>query len=301
MSSGPEALPKTENSMFRAMGAPAFTFFGGRWTQPPPPASEQPEKTRARQQSRRAVSVFILGRDVFRELFGGEGGEQVAQFGVDVFGARDGLGDFFAKELAVALAQAVKGDAHGRFGEMKLCCELGVRGVGGASGEAGEQRVELAGMIVFGAEACGDRIEKGEGPRAVEGEIRSERIASGRVDRRFGGRRVERRQEVGAAFFGAGVVAEICEIVVERAEEKGAEASAFTAGGGEGFEAEEAGEETLHGVVGVGGGETAAAGVGEERCAVERAEFAEGAIGAFAGGEDKRPAGGGESVAHLMK
>lgn len=70
----------------------------------------------------------------------------MAEFGVDVFGAGDGLGDFFAEELAVALAKAVQGEAHGRFGSVKLCCELGVRGVGGASGEAGEQRVEMVGV-----------------------------------------------------------------------------------------------------------------------------------------------------------
>lgn len=45
----------------------------------------------------------------------------------------------------------------------------------------------------------------------------------------------------------------------------------------------------------------AATGVGEERCAVKRAEFTEGSVGAFTGGEDEGPAGGGEGVVYLMK
>lgn len=57
----------------------------------------------------------------------------------------------------------------------------------------------------------------------------------------------------------------------------------------------------MHSVVGVSGGEMAATGVGEERCAVKRAEFTEGSVGAFTGGEDEGPAGGGEGVVYLMK
>lgn len=220
----------------------------------------------------------------------------MAEFGVDVFGAGNGLGDLFAEELAVTLAEAVEGDAHGGFGEAELGGEIGVRGVGGAAGQAGEQRVEVIGAGVFGAEACGDGVEEGEGPGAVEGRV------GGGIGGRKTGQLIERSGETFVTTGGAGVVAEVGEIVVEGAEEKGAEASAFAAGGGEGFEAEEAGEKTLNGIVGVGGGETAAAGVGEERGAVERAEFAEGAAGAFAGGEDESPAGGGEGVAtHRMK
>jgi hypothetical protein len=226
----------------------------------------------------------------------------VAEFGVDVFGAGDGLGDFFAEEVAVALAEAVEGDAHGGFGEAELGCEIGVRGVGGASGKAGEQRVELFGAGVFGAEAGVDGVEEGEGPGAVEGAVGPEVGAGGGGEGGFGGGGVERGEKVRAAFFGARVVAEVGEVVVKRAEEKGSEASAFAAGGGEGFKAEEAGKKPLHGVVCIREGKSAATRVGEQWRPVKRAEFAEGAVGAFTGGEDEGPAGGGErGVTHRMK
>jgi hypothetical protein len=168
--------------------------------------------------------------------------EQVAEFVIDVFGAGDGLGDFCAEELAVALAQTVENDAHGGFGDVEFGCEVGVRGVGGATGEAGEELVEVVGVGVFGTQAGGYGVEECERPGAVEG-----RVGRGI----FGGEIGELIERGGEAFVTAGsalVIAEVGEVVVEGAEQKGTKSSAFATGGGERFEAEEAGEEPLHGI-----------------------------------------------------
>jgi hypothetical protein len=58
----------------------------------------------------------------------------VAEFGIDVIRLGDGLGYFFTEELTVTLAEAVQGDAHGRFGEAKRGGENGVRSVGRTPG-----------------------------------------------------------------------------------------------------------------------------------------------------------------------
>ena len=189
----------------------------------------------------------------------------MAEFGVDVGVAGDGVGDFVAEELAVALTEAVEGDADGGFGHVQFCSEIGMRDVGAAAGEAGAEGVEEGGAVgggVFVAETGGNAGEEGEGPGAVEGAVGREIGRGGLGEGGFGGLCVERGEEMGTAFFGAGVVAEIGEVVVETAEEKGAETAAGAIGVGEGVEAEEAGEEALDGVLGVGGRKRMTAGVG---------------------------------------
>jgi hypothetical protein len=166
----------------------------------------------------------------------------------------------------------------------------------------------LSGIAVLGTQTGGDRIEESESPGAVERTVGREMGTGGGVERRFGGSGVESGKEMSAAFFGTGVVVNIGEVVVERAEKKGPEASAFAPGVGEGFEAEEACEESLHGVLGIGGGQTAPACVGVERRPVGPAERGKREPGggrirfSVTGGiKDKRPVGGGEGGAHLMK
>ncbi len=240
------------------------------------------------------------------ERSAGEGGEEVAEFVVDVGVAGDGVGDFVAEELAVALTEAVQGDADGGFAHGKSGGEFGVGSVGAAAGEVGAEGVEERGAFgggVFVAQTARDGGEERERPSAVEGAVGRE-IGGGRLgEGGFGGGGVERSEEVGAAFFGAGVIAEVGEVVIKTAEEEGSEAAARALDGGEGFEAEESGEETLDGVLGVGGRERVAAGVGVERLPIRVAELGEGfgglRGGGVAGGEDDGPAGGGEGGAHL--
>ena len=54
------------------------------------------------------------------------------------------------------------------------------------------------------------------------------------------------------SFLGFGVIAKIGEIMVEAAEEKGAETTAFAINIGERFKAEESRKKTLDGILGVG-------------------------------------------------
>ena len=83
----------------------------------------------------------------------------MSEFVVDVGLAGDGVGDFVAEELAVALTEAVKRNADGGLAQVKFCGEFGVRGVGAASGEVGAEGVEESGAVggdVFVAELCRD-------------------------------------------------------------------------------------------------------------------------------------------------
>ncbi len=222
----------------------------------------------------------------------------MAELGVDVFGAGDGLGDFIAQQGAEAVAEAVERHPERRLGEAEPGGKFRVWQIGGAAaGEGGEEEVErlgAAGGSLFGAQPVGNRPEEREGPGTVEGVVGG---GFGRVGERGV---VERRLKSYVATRGVGVVAEVGEVVVEGGEEPGAKTDGAGLERGERFEAEEAGEKSLDGVLGVGGREPAPERVAEERRAVGRAELGQGAAGngrrirfpMTSGVEHKRPAGG---------
>ena len=234
-----------------------------------------------------------------------ERGEEVAELGVDVGGAGDGVGDLLAKEGAETMAQAVERDAQGGLRESQAGGELGVRRLGAsAAGEGGQEQVEASGAFrrLFGAKAAGDGLQERQRPGAIKGA----------VGRGFGRRRkrgvVERRFEPDVATRGPGVVAQVGEVVVERREQPGPETDGTRSKGGEGFVAKEPGEEALHRIIRVRLKQSATQGVAEQRRPVGGAEIGQGAgaDGACvrprmaAGVEDERPAGGGERGGQKM-
>ncbi len=256
--------------------------------------------------------TFRPSPPVCRLSAGGHGGDEVAELVVDVFGPGDGVGDLLAEELAVALAEAVQGDAQGGLAQTEARRQRGVRRLRVAAGEAGRKGVEMRGAArgsLLGAEAVGHGLEQGERPGAVEGEVRRGAGIGRAVESLPMGVGVEGGPELRAPFLRPIAVAKVGEVVIEAGEQPGAETSARGFHRGEGFEAEEGGEEALHGILRVGRGQAAAQGVGEEGRAVARAESSEGAP---CGGigirfpmarrlEHERPAGGGEGGTHKMR
>jgi hypothetical protein len=229
-----------------------------------------------------------------------EGVEEVAKLFVDEGGVGDGVGDFFAEELAVAFAEAVGGDLQGAFGGLEAGGEVGV-GLLEFAGEGaleGFEEGELVFVGIFGFEAGDDGVEEGEGPATVEELLGG--LGVGGIEGALGFGVVGGEgedAEVTAAFEGALVVVVVGEEVVERGEEEGTE---FTFGGVDGFKRiglEEAGEEFLGEIFGEVGGVAAAAEVGVKGRPIEAGEFfegdvAEGGGGVVAGGDDDAPAGG---------
>lgn len=232
----------------------------------------------------------------------------MAQLVVDVLGPGHGVADLFAQELAVALAETVQGDPDGGFGETETGGYRHVRSLDGPAAEAGRERVEVfgaAGGGLFGAEPVGDGPEQGQRPGTIKGAIGREPGVGGAGQGGGVGVGVERRTKVRAAFQRAVVVAPVGQMMFETRQKPGAETSAFASDGGERLGPEQAGEKTLHRVLGVGRREAATQGVGEEGRTVLGAESGESAAGRgrigfpLTGGvEDQRPAGGGEGGAH---
>lgn len=233
----------------------------------------------------------------------------MAKFVVHFGGVGDGAGDLLAEQVAVATAKADEGRADGLFAQTEASGDFGMRGVGSAAGDGGEEDAEVFGVAggrVFGLESVGHGLEQRERPGAVEGAVGRKLGGGGAGEGVVVGGLVERGEAPGAAFGGEGVVAEVGEVVVEGAEHPGAEADLAATEGGEGAEAEEAGEEALDGVVGIGFGEAAAEGVLAKRRTIAGAELVEGAgdegIGIRSsmtrGFDHERPARGGERVAH---
>lgn len=215
------------------------------------------------------------------------------------------MGDFFAQDGAETVAQAMQRDAKRRLGDAKPDGEFGVRGLGAAAAREGGQEQIKGGRAfrrLLGPNAVRDGLQKRERPGAIKGP----------VGRGFGSRGehgvIERGLEPDIAARRAGVVAEIGKVVVEGREQPGAETDGARTKRGEGFEAEEAGEEALHRVVRVRLGKPAPQRVAEERRPVGGAEIGQGAGGDRVcvrprvppGVEDERPTGGGEGGGQKM-
>ena len=234
----------------------------------------------------------------------------MADFFVDKGGIGDGLGDFVAEELAVALAKTMGRDFDGRFGHVQPLGDGGVRRMrppyqhlfeGGEDGS-------LAAGGVFVAQAGENKFEDGKGPAAFVDAARGS--VRWRVRRRSGLRRegVEGEGLRGSTTFGGvGLVPLVGEEVLERGQEEGAEFAFGAIDGGEGVFFNEAGEESLNKVFGFSGRVSLAAEVSVEREPIKGGEFAHGTLGGgassacrrlpIAGGEDDAPAGGGEGEA----
>ncbi len=223
----------------------------------------------------------------------------MAELGVYAGGACDGVGDFLAQERAEAVTQAVERDAKRGLGDPEAAGEFGVRSFGlTAACEGGEERVEMRRAFrgLLRAEPIRHGLQQGKRPRAVEG----------LVGRRFGSDDergfVERLFAPAVAACGPGMILEIREMMVEGREQPGPETNRARAKSRERFETKKTGEESLHGVFGVGLGKTAAQRMAEQRWPIRGAKVVQGAgadrvrIGQRVprGVEDKRPAGRGE-------
>lgn len=182
-------------------------------------------------------------------------------------------------------------------------------GVGGELAVAGEAEFEgrkefgFAVGVVFAFEAFVDGVEEGEGPVLFEETLRGDGVDRFEGEAGFGVFGVEGDDLAAAAFFAVGFAPFVDEEVVEGFEEEGAEFAAVAGDRGEDFFLEQAREEFLGEVLGVGGGVAAVADVGVEGIPVTLAKFGQGFAGGggifFADGNDLGPVSGGEVAVRL--
>lgn len=84
-----------------------------------------------------------------------------------VFFGGEGVGDGFAEEFGISLAEAMDGDFEGGLGHIDFGGGFGIRGSGGTGGEVGFEGVEEDGFtvgFVFVVEFLEDLVEEGERP-----------------------------------------------------------------------------------------------------------------------------------------
>jgi len=230
--------------------------------------------------------------------------QEVGELGLDLAGCGDGVGDFVLEHLAVALAQAVDGDAEGALGETQLRGELHIRDGTALAREAKAQLLEKVGAVlagVFGAQALGHGVEEGERPLALENCLGGGMVGGFVAVAELGGITVEGDDFAGVALLGVGKGAGVGEVVLHRGEEEGAEAAPGRGEAGEGVELEEPGEEALRQVLGIVRGMALAADESVERIPISLAQTGEGFLDAdgirAACGEDDGPMGGGKARA----
>jgi hypothetical protein len=207
-------------------------------------------------------------RTIRSALSAAEGAQEQAKFVVDVLVRRDRQRDLFAQKLAIALPQAMKGDSHRGFTHPEFGGEGGVGSVGAATRQARaeffEKRQSIRGEM-FGAQTRRNLGKQSQRPGAVECAI-GRKIRGGRArDREFQRVGAKRWQKMCAAFLRLRAVAQIGEVVVEAAEEKRPETSAFAIDASERFESQQARKKSLNCVLGIGGREATLSSMGVER------------------------------------
>ena len=160
----------------------------------------------------------------------GDGSQQESQLVFHVVVTSDGLRDFLVENMTITLTQPVQRDAHGRSAQAEPGRDRRVRCVLAAAGETRAERIEEfrpSGGDMLVAQASRDTTEQRDRPSVIESDV-GRQIAGWRIRESALGRlRVERHEQVRAAFFGAIVVAPIGKVVVEAAEQKRAETAAL--------------------------------------------------------------------------
>lgn len=225
---------------------------------------------------------------------------QVADLVVDLARVVDGRGDLLSDKFTVASAQAMDRNADGPLIGVEGGGRLGIRRRVVIAREVrleADEGVGLARKPPFVFEGRRGAIEQGQGPAAIEKDLRRALLDG------FGGVEVFGNQGVqvdmgrsAAAFLGMATVPLIGEVMVDGREEIGSEAAAVGPHGGELFLADEGEEDFLDDILGRRGVMSGAAdkGVGRIPIGSEKGRHGRLCFGRTAGSRelDDTPMGG---------
>ena len=205
----------------------------------------------------------------------GQGGGEMAQFGVQIGTIRQGLGNFLAIDFAEPLAQPMHGHTRGSFVHAQLTGHAGVVNRPAFRHQALFEDVKLGGTAggpVLGLQAVDRQVKQGQCPLLVEGLIGSKGLRVGGVTG-FGQGGVKLRAGLTTTTPLCGMAAPfLVHEMFQRHDEIGPQLALFPVGGIEPALLKESAEKFLGEILGIRRRLPTAADVGVERIPVITAD-----------------------------